>query len=101
MLLELGRLVDAGAVESPADVFWLRRDEAEKMAALLDADEVRLGRLSDAVKRRKMLWRGQRWVTPPQLLPKGTWVELFRGWMPAASEEQTGDTIRGVGASAG
>jgi rifampicin phosphotransferase len=48
-----------------------------------------------------MLWRGQRWVTPPQLLPKGTWVELFRGWMPAVSEEQTGDTIKGVGASAG
>src|SRR5215207_4900091 len=102
MLLELGRrLVEAGAVERSADVFWLRRDEAEKMASSLDAGDTRLGSLSNAVERRKMLWRGQRRVTPPQLLPKGTWVELFRGWMPAVSEEQTGDTIRGVAASAG
>src|SRR5829696_199945 len=102
MLLELGRrLVEAGAVERSADVFWLRRDEAEKMASSLDAGDTRLGSFADAVGRRKMLWRGQRRVTPPQLLPKGTWVELFRGWMPAGSEEQTGDTIRGVAASAG
>src|SRR5215216_2076152 len=33
MLLELGRrLTEAGAVEKPADVFWLRREEAEGMA---------------------------------------------------------------------
>jgi phosphohistidine swiveling domain-containing protein len=102
MLLELGRrLVEAGAVERPANVFWLRRDEAQKLASSLDAGDTKLGSLSNAVERRKMLWRGQRWVTPPQLLPKGTWVELFRGWMPAVSEEQTGDTIKGVGASAG
>jgi rifampicin phosphotransferase len=102
MLLELGRrLAQAGAVERPADVFWLRRDEAQKLASSLDAGETRLGSLSNAVEERKILWRGQRRVTPPQLLPKGTWVELFRRWMPAASEEQTGDTLKGVGASAG
>jgi pyruvate,water dikinase len=102
MLLELGRrLAEAGAMERPADVFWLRRDEAQKLASSLDAGETRVGSLSEAVEERKMLWRGQRRVTPQQLLPKGTWVELFRGWMPAGSEEQTGDTIRGVGASAG
>ena len=102
MVLELGRrLKEADAVERPADVFWLRRNELEDTAASLDAGETRLGSLSDTVGQRKMLWRGQRRVTPPQLLPKGTWVELFRGWMPAGSEEQTGDTIRGVAASAG
>jgi rifampicin phosphotransferase len=53
------------------------------------------------VEQRKMLWRGQRRVTPPQLLPKGAWLEALERLMPAASEEQTGDTIKGVGASSG
>jgi len=102
MLLELGRrLVEAGAVEKPIDVFWLRRDEVEKMVTSLDAGETRLGSLAEAVEQRKMLWRGQRRVTPPQLLPKGAWLEALERLMPAASEEQTGDTIKGVGASSG
>src|SRR5215208_6439011 len=102
MLLELGRrLVEAGAVEKPIDVFWLRRDEVEKMVTSLDAGETRLGSLAEAVEQRKMLWRGQRRVTPPQLLPKGAWLEALERLMLAASEEQTGDTIKGVGASSG
>jgi phosphoenolpyruvate synthase/pyruvate phosphate dikinase len=48
-----------------------------------------------------MLWRGQRRVTPPQLLPKNAWFKVFESLMPAASEEQTGDTIKGVAASGG
>ena len=47
------------------------------------------------------MWRGQRRATPPQLLPKGGWGDMFRNWMPAASEEQAGDLIKGTGASAG
>ena len=102
MLLELGRrLVEAGAVEKPADVFWLRRDELEDMAGSLDAGETQLASLADPVEQRKMLWRGQRRVTPPQLLPKRTWFKVFEGLMPAASEEQTGDTIKGIAASGG
>jgi rifampicin phosphotransferase len=102
MLLELGRrLVEAGAVETPADVFWLRWDEMEDKAASLDAGEKQLASLADPVEQRKMLWRGQRRVTPPQLLPRGTWLEVFERLMPAASEQQTGDTINGVAASAG
>ena len=40
-------------------------------------------------------------ATPPQLLPKGGWGDMFRKWMPAASEEQTGNLIKGIGSSAG
>jgi len=102
MLLELGcRLVKAEAMESAADVFWLHQEEVKKLASSLDAGETRPGSLSEAVEQRKILWRGRRRVTPPQLLPKGTWVELFKGMMPAASDEQAGDTIKGVGASGG
>jgi phosphohistidine swiveling domain-containing protein len=102
MLLELGRrLVEAGAVEKPADVFWLGWDELENKVGSLDAGETQLASLADSVEQRKMLWRGQRRVTPPQLLPRGTWLEVFERLMPAASEEQTGDTINGVAASGG
>jgi pyruvate,water dikinase len=102
MLLELGRrLFEAGAVEKPADVFWLRRDELEDMASSLDAGETQLASLADSVKQRKMLWRGQRRVTPPQLLPKNSWFKVFESLMPAASEDQTGDTIKGIAASGG
>jgi rifampicin phosphotransferase len=102
MLLELGRrLVEAGAVEGPADVFWLRWNEVEDKARSLDAGETQLASLADPVDQRKMLWRGQRRVTPPQLLPRGTWLNVFERLMPAASEEQTGNTISGVAASGG
>src|SRR5829696_7638704 len=102
MLLELGRrLVEAGAAEKPANVFWLCWDELEDKVGSLDAGETQLANLADSVEQRKMLWRGQRRVTPPQLLPRGTWLEVFERLMPAASEEQTGDTINGVAASGG
>ena len=102
MLLELGRrLVEAGALEIPADVFWLRWHELEDRAGSLDAGETQLASLAEPVEQRKMLWRGQRRVTPPQLLPKRTWFMVFEGLMPAASEEQTGDTIKGIAASGG
>src|SRR5215211_749708 len=102
MLLELSRrLVEAGAVEKPADVFWLRWDELEDKASSLDAGETQLASLAESVEQRKMLWRGQRRVTPPQLLPKASWLKVFEHLMPAASGEQTGDTINGVAASGG
>jgi rifampicin phosphotransferase len=102
MLLELGgRMTEAGAVEKPADVFWLRRDELEATAASLDAGQTQLPSLAEPVEQRKMLWRGQRRVTPPQLLPKDSWFMVLESLMPAASEEQTGDTIKGVAASGG
>lgn len=92
MLAEIGRrLQQAGVIDEPGDVYWLRLKEIE--------DGV--GNLADRVEQRKQLWRGQLRATPPQLLPKGGWGDMFRNWMPAASEEQTGDLIKGTGASAG
>ncbi|HET7270677.1 MAG TPA: PEP/pyruvate-binding domain-containing protein [Rubrobacter sp.] len=102
MLLELGRrLARAGAVEKPADVFWLRQQELEDIAVSLDAGERQLASLAESVEQRKMLWRGQRQVTPPQLLPKDSWFMVLESLMPAASEDQTGDTIKGIAASGG
>ena len=94
MLRELGaRLVAAGVIERPDDVFWLQRAE------ILADPPVPCG---DAVARRRALWRGQRRATPPQVLPVGSWWEkAFARWLPAAAGEQTGAVLRGIGASAG
>ncbi len=94
MLRELGRRrVADGVLERPDDVVWLRRAE------LLASPAVPL---TGTVAQRKAVWRGQRLAVPPQLLPAGTWWEkAVARWMPATTGEQTGDTIRGVGASGG
>ena len=131
MLLELGRrLVDSGVIARPADVFWLRRQElqtavefglaapaartaperrttgdvpepagAPAAVAITGADRpVRAA----AVEERKMLWRGQAKAAAPQLLPESRWMErAFGKMMPAGSQDQVGDIIKGIGASAG
>jgi pyruvate,water dikinase len=56
--------------------------------------------LRGAVEERRMVWRGRRRVTPPQLLPEGG-GKFWERWMAAGSEAQTGDVITGTGASAG
>jgi phosphohistidine swiveling domain-containing protein len=92
MLLEIGRrLQQAGVINEPNDVFWLHRTEIDES----------LGSLADQVVQRKQVWRGQLRATPPQLLPKGGWGDIFRKWMPAASEEQTGNVIKGIAGSMG
>jgi phosphohistidine swiveling domain-containing protein len=92
MLLEIGRrLQQAGVINEPNDVFWLHRTEIDEG----------LDSLADQVEQRKQVWRGQLRATPPQLLPKGGWGDMFRKWMPAASEEQTGNLIKGIAGSTG
>jgi rifampicin phosphotransferase len=99
MLLELGRrLVATGTIERPENVFWLHHQE------ILDwiADPQAVPGLAAEVEHRQEIWRGQRRATPPQLLPKNArWHRLFDSMMPAASEEQTGAVIKGIGASGG
>ncbi|WP_427017603.1 PEP/pyruvate-binding domain-containing protein [Pseudarthrobacter sp. P1] len=118
MLLELGRrLVASGVVAEPADVFWLHRREVESAigfglagpdaAAAGDRARVAISgaqrpAMADDVEQRKMLWRGQRRATAPQLLPENRWMErMFGSMMPAGSQNQQGETITGVGTSAG
>jgi pyruvate,water dikinase len=92
MLAEVGRrLQGADVINGPDDVFWLHRSEINEG----------LDSLADQVEQRKQLWRGERRATPPQLLPKGGWGDVWRRWLPAASEEQTGDVIKGIAGSAG
>ncbi|HET7269786.1 MAG TPA: PEP/pyruvate-binding domain-containing protein [Rubrobacter sp.] len=104
MLFELGhRLVAAGAIDRPEDVFWLEGDELGEAAQALDAGARELEDLSGVAAERRSEWRARRLVMPPPLLPKGK--KLFgldmQRWLPARSGEPSGDTIEGVGASSG
>lgn len=92
MLTELGRrLTAAGTIERPQDVYWLHLDEVLGRAAMP----------AGAVSQRQALWRAQRRVTPPQILPKGTVFARLEAFMPALSQQQAGNVLRGIGASAG
>ncbi|HEU4666283.1 MAG TPA: PEP/pyruvate-binding domain-containing protein [Arthrobacter sp.] len=113
MLLELGRrLVHSGVIAAPDDVFWLRFQElrsavefglaacgARGGVAIAGADRpVRAA----AVEERRMLWRGQAKAAAPQMLPERGWMDkAFGSMMPAGSQHQPGDVIKGAGASSG
>jgi phosphohistidine swiveling domain-containing protein len=129
MLLELGeRLVNSSVIASPDDVFWLRFQELSsavefglaapggntaggsapggRTAPGAPADVVIAGAerpvRAAAVEERKLLWRGQAKAAAPQMLPESRWMErAFGSMMPAGSQHQSGDIIKGVGASAG
>lgn len=111
MLRELGqRLAAAGLIAEPGDVFWLRYGELSSAvefglaAASSPAAITGAGRpvLAGAVAERKMRWRGQRNASPPQMLPEIRWLQKsLAGMMPEGSQDQEGNTIKGVGASQG
>ncbi|MBP1232166.1 pyruvate,water dikinase [Arthrobacter sp. PvP102] len=111
MLRELGeRLLAAGLIADSSDVFWLRHQEISSAvefglaapngpAAITGA-----GRpvLAEAVAERQLRWRGQRNATAPQMLPEIRWLQrALAGMMPEGSQDQQGNTIKGVGASQG
>jgi rifampicin phosphotransferase len=92
MLAELGRRrVADGTIDDPRDVYWLRRDEVPGGN----------GPGANVLADRKARWRGQRRAAPPQMLPQGTVWDRFEVLFPAGSADQTGDVLRGTGASAG
>ncbi|WP_457948734.1 PEP/pyruvate-binding domain-containing protein [Pseudarthrobacter sp. alpha12b] len=111
ILLELGRrLVASSVIASADDVFWLRFQELQSAVefGLAEADaEISLAGASRpvraaAVAERRMLWRGQAKAAAPQMLPQKAWMEkAFGSLMPAGPQHQSGDVIKGAGASSG
>lgn len=104
LLRELGgRLVEAGALASADDFYWLTRAEAMTLASALDgapADGDSLASHTDTVALRKAVWRGQRRATPPQYLPQGSGLRWMESMMPA---RESGDSpvLRGTTGSGG
>jgi phosphohistidine swiveling domain-containing protein len=103
MLHELGRrMVRSGIMESPEDIYWLRKDEIRAALEGLDRGETGESKAEEIVQR-KALWQARKQVTPPPVLPPkkkmlGINVEAF---LPMSEEAQTGEAIKGLGASPG
>ena len=75
LLAEIGgRLVAVGVIDQPADVYWLRHAEIKGSPA---------GSLAVTVEQRRQVWRGRRRVTPPQMLPEGGVLRVFKNVLPA------------------
>jgi phosphohistidine swiveling domain-containing protein len=103
MLHELGRrFVQAGLIAQGEDVFWLEVGEVEEAVASLERGG-QLSRLEEEVARRKATHEALKRVAPPPMLPpkKKLLGINMESWLPAAEDSHTGDTLKGVAASAG
>jgi pyruvate,water dikinase len=103
VLRELGRrLLEAGAIESPDDVYWMEREELQECAAALDQGAA-LPSMADRVRERTEFARAAERLTPPPVLPPSRKVMgIAMDEVIAADESsQTGNTLKGSGTSAG
>ena len=111
MLREIGRrLVEAGMIDRPDDIFWLtwmsrdscaRLDRQEPAVARLDRQE-KLDNLSRTIPGRKAAWQAAKGIEPPLMLPQ---IKIFgldiTKLKAGRAEKRAGDTLKGVAASPG
>jgi pyruvate,water dikinase len=105
ILREAGRrMVAAGAIADRDDVFWLKWEELEEAARLLDAGQPAQDYRRTIAERRET-WQREHGVTPPVVLPVKGGARFFgldlSRWMPVRTSQAAGSTIRGIGASPG
>ncbi len=102
LLKELGRrMVKAGVIQVPADVFWLQASEVESFLQPLQ-EGTALASMHDEVEQRKAAIEAAGSLMPPTQLPysktyMGIPLEVF---VPGEGG-QDGDKLKGVGASPG
>ena len=99
---ELGRrFTEGGAIQQGEDIFWLEEAEVIALVEALERGEA-LADQTEAVREREALWQARKRLTPPPMLPI---AEKYLGMkvdsILATKGEQLGDTLKGVGASAG
>ncbi len=103
MLRELGaRLARAGALDQGDDIFWLTAGQVEGAIAALERGASPVNQ-AQVIRARQAEWQAQKRLTPPPMLPPakkymGINTETF---LAADAAGQGGDTLKGVGASAG
>ena len=105
MLHEIGRrLSRVSTIDTPNDIFWLTLDEVQAATSALDAGQ-KPGDYSAVVAGRRARWESERAITPPAALPiKGGARFLgidISSVLPARTDQQAGDIIKGIGASPG
>lgn len=103
LLRKLGlRLVAGGAIAQPQDIYWLEAQEADALAAALEANEP-LSCHAASVKARRTGWQRARQAEPPTVLPENHLLDAafrhgfgrrHRYWRSAKSQLDRGARIR-------
>ena len=93
------RMVEAGAIEQPEDIYWLTREEVTAACAKLDHNLPVEG-LSKGIPERKAATRSAQNVTPPMRLPHLSlpWLKKLSMNLSRGMERRK---LKGVAASAG
>ena len=102
LLKELGhRMVNAGVIQVPTDIFWLEASEVKASLAALDEGKD-LTPMQDRVEDRKSkLIAAKKLIPPVQLPPSDTYMGIpIEAFVPGEGRRE-GDKLKGVAASAG
>jgi pyruvate,water dikinase len=103
MLHELGRRCEqAGGLAQGEDIFWLEANEVHEVVSLLERGKPAPS-LAGRVAQRTAFHQALKRFTPPPLLPprkKYLGIDMS-AFTPAAEESHVGNTLKGIGASAG
>ncbi|MBM4461279.1 MAG: hypothetical protein FJ011_26570 [Chloroflexi bacterium] len=103
MLRELGcRFAQAGGIAGSEDIFWLEAEQVRQAVAALERGEPVADMAAD-VTRRQARHAALKHVTPPPTLPpRKRYMGInMAEFTPAAAESQTGNQLKGIGASVG
>ncbi len=104
MLQELGqRFVEAGAIQRPADIYWLEAAEVKAAVPALERHEI-VDNKFEVVQQRKALWQMRKRLSPPPQLPRGKkylGIDVEKTILAMSADSPQGNTIRGVAASPG
>ncbi len=105
MLREIGRrLTEVDAIGGSDEVFWLKAEELERAATVLDTNQP-VQDYHRAVSERRAIWERERAVTPPVNLPLEGGARFWGiDWSfvsSAHTDQAVSNTIKGIGASPG
>jgi phosphohistidine swiveling domain-containing protein len=102
LLKDLGRrMMEAGAIEVPTDIFWLYAEEVEASFEALNKGEP-LGSKQDEVEARKASVEAAKKIIPPTQLPESdTYMGIPLEVFVPGEGGQEGDRLKGVGVSGG
>jgi pyruvate,water dikinase len=105
MLKEIGRrMVQAGAIDLPENIFWLDECEVEGAAAALDRNVPLAPRLS-AIHQRQAEWQARKRLNPSPILPPTKKFFIGRmnmgGFWSGNSSDQAAELLKGTAASPG
>lgn len=96
---ELGaRLVRAGGIAQPGEIYWLHAAELEDAIRALEQNQS-LARTGALIRARQATHQQRQALSPPPMLPRDSFLRKFMP--PEDSYQAEGQTLKGVGASGG